>query len=60
MSLKLGFDCFLLWFIPIAPSKPRGKGHEFAVYDKEQMAENNQNRHHGNKDSNNPVQNAIA
>lgn len=60
MSLKLGFDCCLLWFLPIAPTQPIGKGLEFAVYDKEQMEENNQNRHHKNHDAANPVQNPVA
>lgn len=50
MSMKMGFDCFLFWFIPIAPTKPNGKGHLFKVYDEKQMMMNNQSRDHSKKD----------
>lgn len=46
ISLKLGFDCWILWFIPIAPTKPHGKGQLFKIYNESRMRENNIHRGH--------------
>ena len=35
ISLKLGFDCFLFWFIPTTPTKADGDGKFFKVYNSE-------------------------
>lgn len=47
ISLKMGFECWIFWFIPIEHNKPRGEGRYFKVYDEERMKENNQHRGHG-------------
>jgi hypothetical protein len=47
MSLKLGFDCWILWFLPFGHTKHRGQGRFFQVYDDEKMKDNNSSRDHG-------------
>lgn len=32
ISLKLGFDWFIWWLIPVAPTKARGDGFSFKIY----------------------------